>query len=201
MRDNIAMKVTLIAAQSLDGWITRHDQAGDAFGSDADKMHFRAEIRKYDACVMGRPTYDFSKDRMRPQMLPGLRRVIWTRSPEAFQADMIPGVLEFTAETPHEIAARLARDGRQHCALLGGGAVNAAWLAAGLVDEVCVTIESRIFGFGTALAGHRPAAIPHGADAHGNVAGPTALDIALELLDATTLAPGGPLLLRYSVKR
>jgi dihydrofolate reductase len=185
------MQVVLIAAQSLDGWITRHLVAGDAFASQADKTHFRAIIRECDACVMGRATYEVSKDRMRPQAFPGLRRVIWTRRPEAHAAEAIPDVLEFTGESPAETTSRLRTDGRKRCALLGGGTVNAAWLAAGLVDEVCVTVESRIFGFGTALAGVAPASAALG----------PALDVALELIEARTLAAGGPLLLRYAVKR
>ena len=185
------MQVVLMAAQSLDGCITRHASAGDAFASEADKTHFRAMIRACDACVMGRATYEVSKDRMRPQAFPALRRVVWTRRPEAHATEAIPGVLEFSADSPADTVARLRSDGRKRCALLGGGTVNAAWLAAGLVDEVCVTVESRIFGFGTALAGVSPGAAPLG----------PALDVTLELLEARTLAPGGPLLLRYAVKR
>jgi len=188
------MQIVLIAAQSLDGWITRHDVAGDGFASEADKTHFRATIRDCDACVMGRATYTLSKDRMRPQAFPGLRRVVWTRRPEDHAAEAIAGILEFTRENPAETVARLRADGRRRCALLGGGAVNAAWLAAGLVDEVCVTVESRIFGFGTALAGNPPG------DANRGV-GRLALDVTLELLEARTLAAGGPVLLRYAVKR
>lgn len=188
-----AMHVVLFAAQSLDGRITRHAEAGDAFTSEADKSHFRAAIRTCDACVMGGATYDLSKDRMRPQAWPELRRVVWTRRPEARAAEAVPGVLEFTSEPPVETAARLRSDGRKRCALLGGGTVNAAWLAAGLVDEVCVTVESRIFGFGTALAGVSAAA-------ETKERGP-ALDVALELIEARALAAGGPVLLRYKVTK
>lgn len=185
------MQVVLIAAQSLDGWITRHDEPGDGFASEADKTHFRATIRGCDACVMGRATYEISKDRMRPQAFPGLRRVVWTRRPETYRAEELPGVLEFTRESPAETVARLRADGRMRCALLGGGSVNAVWLSAGLVDEVCVTVESRLFGFGTALAGRAP----------GNLEPGPAFDVALDLIEARTLAAGGPVLLRYAVKR
>ena len=175
------MHVVLFAAQSLDGRITRQATAGDAFASDADRTHFREAIRACDACVMGGATYDLSKHRMRPQAFPGLRRVVWTRSPEAREAEAIPGVLEFTRETPSETAARLRADGRTRCALLGGGQVNAAWLRASLVDEVCVTVESWIFGDGRPLAG--------------------GVEAPLELREAKVLAPGGPVLLRYAVKK
>ena len=175
------MKVVLLAAQSLDGWITHHHTAGDAFTSEADKKHFLAELRACDACVMGGTTYALSKDRLRPQSMPRLRRVVWTRHPEERLAETIPGVLEFSAEKPAQIMARLREDGRKRCALLGGGQVNAAWLGEGLVDEICLTVESRIFGSGTPLAGG------------------ASLDIKLELLEARTLATGGPMLVRYRV--
>jgi len=180
------MNVVLFAAQSLDGWITRHSLAGDAFASEADKIHFRAALRACDACVMGRTTYEISRERMRPQALPRLRRVVWTRTPAAWEAEAVPGVLEFTNEVPAVTVARLRADGRQRCALLGGGQVNAAWLAAGLVDEVCVTIESRIFSRGKPLA-------------DGGAGTSEELDVVLELLETRPLAAGGPVLLRYAV--
>lgn len=184
------MHVVLFAAQSLDGRITRHAEPGDAFTSAADKTWFRDAIRACDACVMGSVTYEQSRHRMRPDVFPALRRVVWTRRPASYAAEAVAGVLEFTAESPAETAARLRADGRRRCALLGGGVVNAAWLAAGLVDEVCVTLESRIFGYGVPLAGD--AAAPGTAPA---------LDVRLDLLEAKPLAEGGPLLLRYAVRK
>lgn len=183
------MHVVLFAAQSLDGRITRHSESGDAFTSPADKAWFRETIRACDACVMGSATYEQSRARMRPDAFPGLRRVVWTRRPAAYAAEVVPGALEFTAETPAETVARLRADGRRRCALLGGGRVNVAWLAAGLVDEACVTIESLIFGYGVPLAGDAtsPSSVP--------------LDVRMDLLEAKPLAEGGPLLLRYAVRK
>lgn len=188
------MHVVLFAAQSLDGWITRRSEAGDAFASAADKAHFREAIRACDACVMGGATYEQSKERMRPAAFPALRRVIWTRSPSTPDriAESVPGVLEFTAESPTETVARLRADGRRRCAVLGGGQVNAAWLAAGLVDELCVTVESWIFGHGTPLAGTKADSFPSPAPLL-----PAA--VKLDLIEARTLADGGPVLLRYRV--
>jgi dihydrofolate reductase len=180
------MQVILYAAQSLDGCITRHAEAGDAFTSAADKAHFRSALRACDACVLGAKTYEISKQRMRPATFPALRRVIWTRQPSARAHEAIPSVLEFTDEAPSATAARLHADGRQRCALLGGGTLNAAWLQAGLVHEVYLTVESLIFGYGTPLAGTA-------------LGISVALDIRLRLLEAKVLAPGGPLLLHYAI--
>lgn len=187
------MHVVLFAAQSLDGRITRRTQAGDAFTSEADKAHFRQAIRACDACVMGGRTYAQSKDRLRPDILPGLRRVVWTRRPEAYLAASVPGILEFTNESPTETVRRLRTDGRRRCAVLGGGQVNAAWLRAGLVDEVCVTVEPWIFGGGVPLAGDGGDQEPASAS--------SPPEARLTLLEAKTLAPGGPVLLRYAVQK
>lgn len=184
------MHVVLLAAQSLDGRITRGGLAGDAFSSAADKAHFRTMLRACDACVMGSATYEETKDRLRPDVLPGLRRVVRTRRPETRAAEGVPGVLEFSAETPAEIVARLRADGRKRCALLGGGRTNGEFLRAGLVDEVVVTVESWIFGGGTPLAGRAEAAMEE-----------ELLDVRLELLAVETLAEGGPVVLRYGVKK
>jgi len=177
------MRVVLLAVQSLDGYITSRSTAGDGFASEADRMHFREVIQSCDACVMGRATYDIAKTRMRPGGLPGLRRVVWTRRPEAWVTESVPNVLEFTAESPLETATRLRADGRQRCAVLGGGQLNAAWLAAGLVDEIWLTVESALFGQGVTLTG--------GGD------GP---DLRLWLKEAKVLAEGGPVSLRYEVR-
>ncbi len=188
------MHVVLLAAQSLDGRITRGGVAGDAFGSAADKAHFRAALRACDACVMGSATYEETKDRLRPDILPRLRRVVRTRTPATRAAEAVAGVLEFTAESPAEIVARLRADGRRRCALLGGGRTNAEFLRAGLVDEVCVTVESWIFGYGVPLAGA-------GGTKPSDEAASGWSDVRLELIDTRILAQGGPVLLSYAVKK
>jgi dihydrofolate reductase len=186
------MMVVLFAAQSADGWITRGAEPGDGFTSEADKEHFRAALRACDACVMGSATYELSRDRLRPQLWPELRRIVWTKDPSRRASEARPGVLEFSDESPEKLTARLKADGRKRCAVLGGGQVNGAWLQAGLVDELCLTVESRLFGRGTPLA-----SFPHP-----DLTSPSPpADIRLSLLEARVLAAGGPVLLRYAVNR
>ena len=180
------MQVVLFAVQSVDGYITQRQTAGDTFASAADRAHFREAIRACDACVLGGTTYDLSKARMRPEAFPTLRRVVWTRNPESRAAESLSGVLEFTNESPLGAAPLSQADGRQRCALLGGGQVNAAWLEAGLVDEIWLTVESALFGEGTPLAGSR---------------GQPGPERQLLLREIKVLAEGGPVLLRYEVKK
>jgi dihydrofolate reductase len=145
------MRVTLIAVQSLDGFITRHDTPGAGFASSADQAHFRAVLREFDCCVMGRVTHEIAQAQpILPTSL-ARRRVVLTRVPEKFVRQAVPGVLEFTSAPPAEIVTRLRADGVQACALLGGAQAHSRFLAAGVVDELWLTVEPQLFGAGTPL--------------------------------------------------
>ncbi|HEU5079913.1 MAG TPA: dihydrofolate reductase family protein [Opitutaceae bacterium] len=145
------MHVTLIAAQSLDGYITFHGQPGSEFTSEADKKYFRETLRNYDCRVMGAESYRTTRDMTRRAAAGGADIVITTRHPERFSADVIPEKLEFTSGTPREILQQFSAKGRANCALLGGGQTYSRFLAEGCVDELWLTIEPRLFGGGTRL--------------------------------------------------
>lgn len=145
------MHVTLIAAQSLDGFITRHEEPGSAFTSPEDKQHFRNALRKFDCQVMGANTYRTGRDAAKVARAPGRLQLVMTRNPAAFATEVIPDRLEFTPAPPAELLAALTARGRTRCALLGGSQVHSAFLAAGLVNELWLTIEARLFGRGTPL--------------------------------------------------
>jgi len=152
------MRVVMIAAQSLDGFITRHGEPGSAFTSAEDKAHFRAAVAGFDACVFGGETYRVSRGFIRDRFPGRPLRVVVTRDPARFAADAIPGGLEFTAARPLDIADSLRTRGCRQCALLGGGQIHSLFLEAGLVDEVWLTVEPVLFGGGTPLVA-RPASI------------------------------------------
>jgi dihydrofolate reductase len=145
------MRVTLIAVQSLDGFITKHDEPGTAFASTADQIHFARTLQSFDCSVLGGETYRVSRERIRTHAAPTRRRMVLTRDPAQFISDAAPGVLEFTSEAPVELVRRLAASGHRECALLGGAQLHHLFLTARLVDRVWVTIEPRLFGNGTAF--------------------------------------------------
>lgn len=176
------VKVILIVVESLDGFITRHDTPGAGWASGADQRWFRSCLQDFDCRIMGRKTYETVRETILAHPTPAVRRMIMTHSPAAWAADSIPGVLEFTAASPTEIVESLRQDGRQQCALLGGAQVHDAFLAAGLVDELWVTLEPRLFGTGTPLIQTRQ-------------------DISLRLLSHTRLDDSDSLVLRYAVSR
>jgi dihydrofolate reductase len=149
------MRLTLIAAQSLDGFITRHDTPGSDFASAEDRAFFREALRAFDCCVMGATTYRSAREAIRGALMLGRLRVILTRTPEAFVSDAAPSHLEFVNTPPAQLIAELNQRGFKHCALLGGAQIHSLFLAAGLVDELWITVEPLLFGGGTPLLAGR----------------------------------------------
>lgn len=147
------MKIVLIVAQSLDGFITRHDEPGAGWTSPADKQWFRACLRQFDAQVMARKTYDTVRDEIDPRSGNAPFRIVMTRDPVKYAETQLEGKLEFSAAGPAGIIARLQAAGCRACTLLGGATVHDAFLDANLVDELWVTVEPRLFGCGTPVVG------------------------------------------------
>ncbi|WP_152032878.1 dihydrofolate reductase family protein [Ereboglobus luteus] len=176
----MSLRVILIAAQSLDGRITFHDVKGATFASAADRQYFREVLRGFDCSVMGGETFRVSEKAIRGRKDDGRLQIIMTRRSGATDPwGSVSGVLEFSRESPEKIIAGLKARGKKRCALLGGGQIYGAFLAAGVVDEVWLTVEPRIFGAGVPLTTQ-------------------AVDVKLALLDCERLS-SDTLLLKYKV--
>lgn len=145
------LTVTMIAAQSLDGFIARQGETGTAFCSEEDRAFLRSALKGFDSMVMGRKTFDTLRDQIVASTSTRYLRKIVTRSPSRFAALERPGLVEFTNATPSDILGELADRGRKRCALLGGGEIYGSFLKAGLVDELWLTVEPVVFGAGTPL--------------------------------------------------
>jgi len=143
--------LTLIAAQSLDGYIARPDQPGTGFCSDADAQFLGSALKNFDSLIMGRKTYTTLRERILKSDTTRYLRKIVTRSPEDYANDIRPDLIEFTAQPPTAILKELSKRGRKRTALLGGGEIYTAFLIAGLVDELWLTLEPYLFGGGTPL--------------------------------------------------
>ena len=151
------MIVTMIAVISLDGCLTRHDAAGaTGWASPEDQDRYRTLSRACDAHIFGAGTYRDHRDAFRQGVTPAIRKVVLTRDSTAFADDVVPGQLEFSAEAPAVLIARLAAEGHRRCAILGGGAIYGQYLGAGVVDELHLTVEPLVFGNGVRLAGDAP---------------------------------------------
>jgi len=145
--------VTLIAAQSIDGRITRGEEPGVGFCSPEDQEHFFASLRKFDCQIMGRLSYEMSRKRIRKFDAAGRLRKVLTRNPEKWVGEERPGRVEFTRAEPAALLVELAERGTRACALLGGSQIYSAFLEADLVDEAWITVEPQLFGSGKPLVG------------------------------------------------
>ncbi|MBP7875730.1 dihydrofolate reductase family protein [Candidatus Woesebacteria bacterium] len=144
------MNVTLAMVMSLDGKTTRWDSPEIyTWTSAEDQSHFFSLIASHNAIIMGKNTYEASKKVIR--LTPEKLRIVLTSEPASYAGSVVPGQLEFFDSTPEKILSEL--ESRQHSdvLLVGGSVTNARFLEAGLVNELWVTIEPRIFGQGQPL--------------------------------------------------
>jgi len=137
------MKIILMMAMTVDGIIARDSQHTADWTSPADKKAFIAETKKHGAIIMGETTFATIG---RP--LPGRLNFILSLNPEKFQEKVQPGILEFFKGSPEEIIWHLSDRGFESAILGGGARTNAMFLKAGLVDELMITVEPKIFGAG-----------------------------------------------------
>ncbi|HRE84166.1 MAG TPA: dihydrofolate reductase family protein [Opitutaceae bacterium] len=174
------MQITIISAQSVDGFITQPGVAGTAFTSEEDRAHFQSTLAGYDCSVMGAETYRVARDFIRPRLTSQRCRHVLSRNPMAFSDDQVPGQLEFSSHPVPELVATLRGRGFKNCAILGGAFIHSLFLAERLVDRLILTVEPRLFGGGVPF-----------------LRLPTDIHLALERHE--TLGTGSTLLLTYRV--
>lgn len=144
------MRVLLLAALTVDGKIARHAHELTDWSSHEDKRLFAQTSRAAGVVIMGRHTFETL-----PAPLPGRLHVVLTHRPIADQ----PASVEYARDPPARILQRLAERGYETAVLAGGAQTFRAFLAAGLVDELWLTVEPLAFGAGTALLGDEPLAL------------------------------------------
>ena len=145
----IDMKVWLIAAMSVDGKIAENpDQISTDWTSKEDAQFFSSKTKEAGVMVMGRKTYDTI---CKP--LPGRRIIVMSRSllSEPVEGSK-GGTVEYTSESPEEIIESLKKEGCETLVVAGGSSIYGAFLQAGLVTDMYLTIEPLMFGDGVPLA-------------------------------------------------
>lgn len=174
------MKIVLLMVQSLNGKITRGDNPDIySWTSKEDQEFFFDFLSKHNLIVMGRSTYEAAKENIKPDGKK--RRIILTSKPVTYKTEEIKGEIEFSSEHPRELVERVSKEGYQEMLLVGGGKTNTAFFEAGLVTEMYITIEPRLFGRGKSVI------------ADGK------FDTRLKLVDLKKLNAKGTLLVHYIV--
>src|SRR5438309_1921075 len=75
------------------------------WSSKEDFEHFKSVVNEHNLLVMGSGTFEPVKDIPAAGLKPEKERlrIIMTRNPEKYKEFVVPGQMEFTHESPHEL--------------------------------------------------------------------------------------------------
>ncbi|MFH1850904.1 MAG: dihydrofolate reductase family protein [Candidatus Neomarinimicrobiota bacterium] len=142
------MKITYYAAASIDGYIARSDGSIDwldPFHQSNQDYGYAAFYDSVDALVMGRTTYE---------QIRGFGDWPYSGKPAlVLTSRLLIGehiAIKFVT-TVDQLVAELNQSGYNHIWLVGGGKTAAAFLRAGLIDELTVSYIPVALGTGIPL--------------------------------------------------
>ena len=137
------MKLTLMMAQSADGFIAKNHHHFPDWTCSADKKLFKRMTQEAGVLIMGSRTYATIG-----KPLPGRLNVVYTRHPERYEAhkDFLLTSLE-----PPKLLEVLQARGYRHAVLTGGAEINALFAGYNLIDEIMLTVSPLTFGRGISL--------------------------------------------------
>lgn len=142
--DRIAcmIKCFIIVATTVDGFIAEEtSQVSTKWTSGADKSHFQEVSKRAGVIVMGLTTY---KTIGKP--LPERLNIVYAQK----GTPLIEGV-EMTDKSPEELLQDLEARGFKEVAICGGSSIYTMFMKSGLVEEIYITLEPRLFGSGIKL--------------------------------------------------
>lgn len=137
------MKVSIVCATSLDGFINKLDRGKLTWGSAEDKKHFADETRRTGVAIMGQTTFDTLDE-----PLPDRLNVVITRRPKEDTDQVI-----YVDGNPMKILDDLSARGFDDVSVIGGSMINTLFMNAGVVTDLLITITPHVFGEGVPLFG------------------------------------------------
>ena len=141
------MKVFIIAALTLDGFIARTpSQSTLSWRSKGDRQFFIAKTKEARVVVMGLNTAKTSK---RP--MPDRLNVIYAKSREELPHWKEFDGWEVTQKDPASLIQELSERGYGEVAICGGSTIYTMFMQAGVVNTLYLTIEPVFFGQGMTL--------------------------------------------------
>lgn len=174
----------MVMLSSLNGRIAKGPDDDLSWGGKADKRFFKDITKQIGTMVMGSTTFEA----MGRRLLPDRKTIVLTSRPAQFEeVGKSNATFEATDEAPEELVKRLAAENVKEVAVVGGGKINAAFLAAGLIDEIYWSFAPVAFSPGVPVIAD---------DESGNVQ----VDVKLELISSEILE-GGIILAHYKVIR
>jgi len=172
------MKIVLVFVSTLDGKVTKWgDPHVKTWSSQNDQDYFNKIWADATLIIMGSNT--FNAEPFRPSLKHLL--VVMTGHPAKYKSQEVLGRLEFTNESPAQLAQRFEKEGYEQILLVGGAHIATSFFKIQLIDEIWLTIEPRIFGMG------------------GNFVIEEKLDINLRLIHCERVNERGTLITKYEV--
>ncbi len=174
------MKTIVIFVTTLDGKITKWgDPHVMRWSSHEDQEYFKKTWNESPLIIMGSSTFDFAPVKPSPNNL----LVIMTKNPAKYKEYEVAGQLEFSDESPSVLTERFQTKGYQRMLVVGGPHIATSFFRDGLVNELWLTLEPKIFGNG------------------GNFVVEEELDVNLKLLNIEKVNDDGTMIAKYAVTK
>lgn len=147
----MTLKASAYFAASLDGYIAKPDGSIDwlneasAVVPEGEDCGFQAFMDSVDSLAMGRKT--FEQVLTFGQWPYGETPVVVMSSNPVSIPSTVPNVVTHSSETPQALCERLSSEGVGHI-YVDGGATIRGFIAAGVLNEITVTVIPIILGSG-----------------------------------------------------
>ena len=138
-------RVRFSVATSLDGYIAGPNGESDWIVMDPD-IDFGALFNAFDTILLGRNTYEATKQPGSGGGMPGMQTYVFSRT---LRPENCPGVI--LSDDPKTIITKLKSKPGKDIWLFGGGSLFRSLLELGLVDSVEVAIMPVLLGGGIPL--------------------------------------------------
>ena len=135
-------RVRYSVAMSLDGYIAGPQGESDWIVIDPD-IDFNALFTAFDTILMGRKTYEATRQPGSEGAMPGIQSYVFSRT---LRPDDCPGVI--VSDNPKDTMNDLKSKAGKDICLFGGGSLFRSLLELGLVDSVEVAIIPVMLGGG-----------------------------------------------------
>ena len=153
----MSLKSSVFIATSLDGFIARADgnldwlDAANATVPEGEDCGYNAFMASIDVLVMGRNSYE--KVLSFGGQWPYAEKPVIVLSSRTLEIpEMLKKSVTRSSETPQELCARLSQEGIKRLYVDGGITIQ-RFLAAGLIDDMTITLIPTVLGNGIPLFG------------------------------------------------
>ncbi len=136
------MHIILMMAVTVDGKIAKDSGHFPDWTSKEDKRMFAEVSKSHGVVIMGENTFSTL-----PGPLPGRLNVVFTLEDHKMPIESV----KWVSGDPRAVISELENMGYDSAILGGGSYLNNVFLKKGLIDEIMLTVEPKIFGSGLSL--------------------------------------------------